>query len=176
MDCTFSTNIFPKTFLPYMSSGSDNARDSNPPRGQRQQSQTRRPNLVEFIDSQDPNVRSAIQRHTAYHAAAQRRDARSRLLRRSSHTRYLEWGRRTGQDADVPTSSTSASSNASSVSISPVPSMSGRAGPSRTSSTPTDRESETSASQQMSISAFDGASSTTSPAISAEDSILQFCE
>ena len=31
--------------------------------------------LITFVDSQDPNSRSAIQRHTAHHSNAQRRDA-----------------------------------------------------------------------------------------------------
>ena len=51
-------------------------------------------NIIEFVDSQDPNVKSAIQRHTAYHSAAQRREQRLRSLRRGSQSRYLEWGRR----------------------------------------------------------------------------------
>lgn len=51
-------------------------------------------NIIEFVDSQDPNVKSAIQRHTAYHSAAQRRDARLRSLRRGSQSRFLEWSRR----------------------------------------------------------------------------------
>jgi hypothetical protein len=52
------------------------------------------PTIIEFVDSQDPNVKSAIQRHTAYHSAAQRREARLRSLRRGSQPRVLEWGRR----------------------------------------------------------------------------------
>ncbi|KAJ9611800.1 hypothetical protein H2204_015186 [Knufia peltigerae] len=54
----------------------------------------RRLSVFEFVDSTDPNVRRAIQRHTAYHSAAKRREKRSRLLDRSKQARYLEWGRR----------------------------------------------------------------------------------
>jgi hypothetical protein len=90
-----------------MSSGEDKSRESSPTgrpasktssRGSSQGPASRQPsgpaNIIEFVDSQDPNVKSAIQRHTAYHSAAQRRDARLRSLRRGNQSRYLEWGRR----------------------------------------------------------------------------------
>jgi hypothetical protein len=72
---------------------------------------------IEFVDSQAPNVRSAIQRHTAYHSAAQRREARSRRLRQATQPRYLEWSRRHPPDREVAEQSTS---SRSSVSISPA--------------------------------------------------------
>jgi hypothetical protein len=62
-----------------------------------------------FIDSQDPNTKSQIQRHTACHAAQQRREAsRQRLLREGSTPRLLEWQRRSSPKA---TSSTISFSN-----------------------------------------------------------------
>lgn len=133
-----------------MSSGAETPLENDSSRDERTQRTdpggTRPPNLIEFVNSQDPNVRSAIQRHTAYHSAAQRRDARSRLLRRSSQSRYLEWGRRPPRgDADTTTTS-----SASSASISPAPSTE-RPRQSGTSSNPTDQESETSQSRSDSI-------------------------
>jgi hypothetical protein len=91
-----------------MSSGDEKSREDSPTSGQvsrtssrgssRGSGSARRPqgpgNIIEFVDSQDPNVKSAIQRHTAYHSAAQRREARLRSLRRGTQPRYLEWGRR----------------------------------------------------------------------------------
>lgn len=90
-----------------MSSGDEKSRENSPAsgpvsrtssRGSSRGSGGRRPqgpaNIIEFVDSQDPNVKSAIQRHTAYHSAAQRREARLRSLRRGNQPRYLEWGRR----------------------------------------------------------------------------------
>lgn len=131
---------------------------------------TRPPNIIEFVNSQDPNVRSAIQRHTAYHSAAQRRDARSRLLRRSSQSRYLEWGRRPPRgDADTTTAS-----SASSASISPAPSTE-RPRQDRTSSNLTDQESETSQSRSASITEME-ASVPSSKSIPEDDAILQFCK
>ncbi|EXJ81475.1 hypothetical protein A1O3_07767 [Capronia epimyces CBS 606.96] len=156
-----------------MSSSGQNSQDSNSESGQRRGSGSRRPNLIEFVDSQDPNVRSAIQRHTAYHSAAQRRDARSRLLRRSSQTRYLEWGRRHQQSTEA-TPATSSASSASSVSRSPAPS--GPEGPeaaSRTTSNQTEQESEISTSLSETMSNT-GTTSIGGPAISDNDSILQF--
>lgn len=73
---------------------------------------------ITFVDSQDPNSRSTIQRHTAHHSNAQRRQARLEILRRD-RPRVLEWTRR-ANSADV-LSVTSASSSASSSSISPLP-------------------------------------------------------
>ncbi|KAJ9605100.1 hypothetical protein H2200_010490 [Cladophialophora chaetospira] len=102
-----------------MSTSGDPPEDHvSPPDGRRNSAGRQPSNIIEFVDSQDPNVRSAIQRHTAYHSAAQRREARSRLLRRSSQTRYLDWTRRPRTDTDIATSS---ASSASSVSISPAP-------------------------------------------------------
>lgn len=158
-----------------MSSSRRNSQDGNTESGQRRGSTSRRPNLIEFVDSQDPNVRSAIQRHTAYHSAAQRRDARSRLLRRSSQTRYLEWGRRPSQNTEV-TPATSSTSSASSVSRSPAPSGSERPQPpSRESSGQTEQESETSTSLSETIS-NSGTAPVAGPGISDEESILQFCK
>ncbi|EXJ95980.1 hypothetical protein A1O1_01105 [Capronia coronata CBS 617.96] len=156
-----------------MSSSGRNSQESNTEGGQRRGSGSRRPNLIEFVDSQDPNVRSAIQRHTAYHSAAQRRDARSRLLRRSSQTRYLEWGRRPSQTTEV-TPATSSTSSASSVSRSPAPLARERPeGPSRTSSTQTEQETETSTTTSETTSNTDTAP-TVGPLISDEDIILQY--
>lgn len=140
---------------------------------QRTNSGNQRPaNIIEFVNSDDPNVRSTIQRHTAYHSAAQRRDARSRLLRRSSQSRYLEWGRRLPR-TDTDTNTTS---SASSASISPVRSM-GTPQPSRTSSNPTDQGSETSQSRTASITEID--SSQVFPPVPPapqDDPIIQFCK
>lgn len=163
-----------------MSSGGDPPQDHSSRRGERRDprerrtsgsegSRPQRSNLIEFVDSQDPNVRSAIQRHTAYHSAAQRREARSRLLRRSSSSRYFEWARRPGTDPDVATSS---ASSASSVSMSPAPSMSERPGLRRGSSHGQESESTTSRSESASASE----STPVRPSASAaEDSILHFC-
>ncbi|KIX00216.1 uncharacterized protein Z518_10354 [Rhinocladiella mackenziei CBS 650.93] len=129
--------------------------------------------MIEFVDSQDPNVRSAIQRHTAYHSAAQRRDARSRLLRRSSQTRYLEWGRRPRSEMEMTTSS---ASSASSVSMSPAPDQTRRS--SAQEQEPERSEGPASqASRSVSIPASESlpvATPSTSPPIAAEDAILQF--
>lgn len=99
----------PKRRTSSQSSRSSNRSRSNPP------------NVIEFIDSQDPNTKSAIQRHTAYHSAAQRRDARMQLLRRGSQSRYFEWGRRPVAEApgQGPTIA-SPQSSTSSLSISPL--------------------------------------------------------
>jgi hypothetical protein len=126
-----------------MSSSDNPSQDDTPrQRGDRSPSTPQQsPNIIEFVDSQDPNARSAIQRHTAYHSAAQRRDTRSRLLRRSSQARYLEWTRRPRTDADVVTSS---ASSASSLSISPAPSQHERSEqPTRASSIDRETSSET---------------------------------
>jgi len=128
------------------------------------------PKIIEFVNSQDPNVRSAIQRHTAYHSAAQRRDARSKLLRRSSQSRYLEWGRRPPR-AEADTTTTS---SASSASISPAPSTE-RPRQDRTASNLTDQESETSQSQSASITEME-APLPSSKSMPEDDAILQFCK
>ncbi|RVX72364.1 hypothetical protein B0A52_04569, partial [Exophiala mesophila] len=117
--------------------------------GPRQSSGERRPNTIEFVDSQDPNVRSAIQRHTAYHSAAQRRDARTRYLQRPGRSRFLPWGRRPARGrSEQPTSS---ASSASSLSISPVPSIERPADQSRSSSNPLDQDSQASNSRSASL-------------------------
>lgn len=74
--------------------------------------------LITFVDSQDPNSRSTIQRHTAHHSNAQRRDARLQSLRSTNRPRILRWSRR--QSADVLPVTSPASSHSSS-SISPLP-------------------------------------------------------
>ncbi|KAI1622486.1 hypothetical protein EDD37DRAFT_651760 [Exophiala viscosa] len=159
-----------------MSSSGDTAQEDNSRREGRRSPSTRPPNLVEFVDSQDPNVRSAIQRHTAYHSAAQRRDARSRLLRRSSQSRYLEWGRRPPMLENELTTSSTSSAN-SSLSISPTRSGSERPDlPSRSSSNQTDQESDISATQFSSLTVGEDTPLTPSPAISVDDTVLQFCE
>lgn len=96
-------------------SKSNNNSPERPQQGVRKQSQQRSGNIIEFVDSQDPNVKSAIQRHTAYHSAAQRREAKIQSLRRGSQSRYLEWGRRPGPDAltDSRSSSENSLSNVS---------------------------------------------------------------
>lgn len=73
--------------------------------------------MITFVDSQDPRSRSAIQRHTAFHSNAQRRDARLQSLRSTSRPRVLEWQRRP-QDGVMAATSTSASSSSS---ASPMP-------------------------------------------------------
>lgn len=77
--------------------------------------------LITFVDSQDPNSRSAIQRHTAHHSNAQRRDARLRSLR-SNRPRLLEWQRRLSTDTDA-ASNTSPQDSTTSTSPSPAPPM-----------------------------------------------------
>lgn len=157
-----------------MSSGAETPFENDSSRGEQTHRNgtggTRPPNVIEFVNSQDPNVRSAIQRHTAYHSAAQRRDARSRLLGRSSQSRYLEWGRRPSRgDADTTTTS-----SASSASISPAPSTE-RPRQSQTSSNPTDQESETSQSRSASVTEME--SSQPPPlSIPQDDRIIQFCK
>jgi hypothetical protein len=88
-------------------------------RGSSQSSISRRnsgpANVIEFVDSQDPNVKSAIQRHTAYHSAAQRRDARLRSLRRGTQPRYLEWGRRPVSEPPTDPSASSSTTSSSPV-------------------------------------------------------------
>jgi hypothetical protein len=155
-------------------SSNDNPQQDDAPNGSgRGDSSGRQPsNVIEFVNSEDPNVRSAIQRHTAYHSAAQRREARSRLLRRSSQARYLEWTRRPVTDADFATSS---ASSASPVSISPAASQPERSEqPTRASS----RERASGSNTEQ--AAVEPASGTMSPAtqagIFADDTVLDFCE
>ena len=107
-----------------MSSSDDKSRENSPNLGSTSRGSSRGPsrasrheprpsraNVIEFVDSQDPNVKSAIQRHTAYHSAAQRRDARLRSLRRGNQSRYLEWGRRSGPEVVPPASPSSSASS-----------------------------------------------------------------
>lgn len=70
---------------------------------------TSRPSLnYEFVDSQDPNTKSQIQRHTAHHAAQLRREAaRQRLLRETRTPRLFEWQRRSDAETDSLTTSSS---------------------------------------------------------------------
>lgn len=163
--------------LHYMSSKDDTPLESEPARDedtQRTQPGGSRPaNIIEFVNSDDPNVRSAIQRHTAYHSAAQRRDARSRLLRRPSQNRYLEWGRRPPR----PDTETATTSSASSASISPTRSTS-RLRQGHTSSNPTDQGSETSQSRTASITEMDSYQLQPPPVASIvqDDPIIQFCK
>ena len=75
------------------------------------------PAVIEFINSQDPNTRgtrSAIHRHTAYHTAAQRRDAGIRSLRDPGRPRLFEWRRRTSQPSTQPVTSASQPTSSSS--------------------------------------------------------------
>lgn len=85
--------------------------------GQSQRPPTTR-QLITFVDSQDPNSRSAIQRHTAHHSNAQRRNARLQSLR-STRPRLLEWQRRPNAEPDS-LAVTSPHSSTSSTSQSPV--------------------------------------------------------
>ena len=112
-----------------MSTGDDKSTGSSPNKSPRRSRPASRPpsrpssrassarprqgpaNIIEFVDSQDPNVKSAIQRHTAYHSAAQRREARMQSLRRGTQSSYLDWGRR--QETE-PTSGISPVSSSSS--------------------------------------------------------------
>lgn len=97
-------------------------RSSATPRLEGQPSRRDNPaQLITFVDSQDPNSRSAIQRHTAHHSNAQRRDARLRSLR-SNRPRLLEWQRRLSTDTDL-TSNTSPQDSTASNSPSPAPSL-----------------------------------------------------
>lgn len=166
--------------LPYMSSSDNPPQDNTPSRSGRRNSErdsdgqrSSSSNIIEFINSQDPNVRSAIQRHTAYHSAAQRREARSRLLRRSSQTRYLEWTRRPRTETDFATSS---ASSASSVSMSPAPSLPERPGqPTRASS------NEQESSMPADVAALESARVSQSPtahvwASDDDNAVLEFCK
>jgi hypothetical protein len=83
----------------------DNSSKSSTPKSSR-------PSLnYEFIDSQDPNTKSQIQRHTAHHAVQQRREAaRQRLLREGSTPRLFKWQRRPNAESTSPPSSSSIAS------------------------------------------------------------------
>ena len=103
-----------------MSSNEDASRRSTPPSSEEpSRSRTHPCQNITFVDSQDPNRRSAIQRHTAVHSNAQRRDARLQTLRGRSRPRFLEWQRRDDSIGPLnsPPSSTSSTSKSS---ISPV--------------------------------------------------------
>lgn len=162
-----------------MSSGGEDRHQENTSSsrnsGRRASNGGRRPNTIEFVNSQDPNVRSAIQRHTAYHSAAQRRDARTRYLQRPGQSRFLPWGRRPGRGhSEQPTSS---ASSVSSLSISPVPSIERPADQSRSSSNPLDQDSQASNSRSESL-----AETQTTPSVSVstnnfrDDAVLEFCK
>lgn len=77
--------------------------------------------LITFVNSQDQNSRSVIQRHTAHHSNAQRRDARLRSLR-SNRPRLLQWQRRPSSEAEALVI-TSPPSSTSSASASPAPAL-----------------------------------------------------
>lgn len=159
-----------------MSSGGEPHQESDAAsrRERRESTGVRRGTTIEFVDSQDPNVRSAIQRHTAYHSAAQRRDARTRYLQRPGQSRFLPWGRRTARENnDQPVSS--ASSN-SSVSISPVPSIERATNRSRGSSHALDQDSQGSNSRSASLAETETTQSATILSTSRDDAILEFCK
>lgn len=154
-----------------MSSGGDPSQDNASSRARRRNSAGRQPsNIIEFVDSQDPNVRSAIQRHTAYHSAAQRREARSRLLRRSSQTRYLDWTRRPRTEPEIATSS---ASSASSVSISPATSVLERS-EQPTRATSAERAGGSTAEQGVGEPASESTSSQVGT--SRDEQVLNFCK
>lgn len=77
--------------------------------------------LITFVDSQDQNSRSIIQRHTAHHSNAQRRDARLRSLS-SNRPRVLEWQRRSSTEVES-LFVTSPPSSTNSASASPAPAL-----------------------------------------------------
>lgn len=175
-----------------MSSSEEKSRDSSPRRGSRRSSlgtprasrqearhearheprheaRQSRANVIEFVDSQDPNVKSAIQRHTAYHSAAQRREARLKSLRRSNQSRFLEWGRRQGTGDAPPVSP---SSSASSLPLSPVVSLQGTERP--TGVLPTGGENISPPSSELqSLATTPSRESTTSNWSSAEDALIE---
>lgn len=162
----FFTGSFVAPFY-RMSPDSDPPQENGTPGSARRESGTSGSNMVAFVDSQDPNARSAIQRHTAYHSAAQRRYLRSRLLRRSSSFRLFEWSRRPSQDAR--TSSTS--STPTSTSIRRAQSLPGRPAHSRTSRTQEDGDLVVFASQTAQGPVPETAA-TTAVNVVADDSIL----
>jgi hypothetical protein len=156
-----------------MSSSDNPSQDRTSRQGRRGNSDGQQPsNIIEFVDSQDPNLRSAIQRHTAYHSAAQRRETRSRLLRRSSQARYLEWTRRSRLNTEMTTSSTSSTS---SVSISPAPSMPERSEqPTRASSV--ERQADWSAEPVAADTASETISPSSQAALPGDDAVLGSCK
>lgn len=103
----------PKDQLSRRSSTSGSSRSE----GQAQRPPSTR-QLITFVDSQDPNSRSAIQRHTAHHSNAQRRNARLQSLR-STRPRLLEWQRRPSAET-VALGVTSPQSSTRSTSLSPA--------------------------------------------------------
>src|SRR5271154_5343723 len=80
-------------------SGSDKSKQRESPPKSPKPSDRGPQNIIEFIDSQAPNTKSAIQRHTAQHAAAQRREARLQAVREGVRPRNLQWQRRSSPDA-----------------------------------------------------------------------------
>jgi hypothetical protein len=129
---------------------------------------------IEFVDSQAPNVRSAIQRHTAYHSAAQRREARSRRLRQATQPRYLEWSRRQPPDREVAEQSTS---SRSSVSISPArPSSQATSNLTRRASSNEGRAAFGTNEATTGIFNNDGYLAASSGNIQEEDATLEHCE
>lgn len=96
--------------------GSTSSRPEGPP----SKSTSTHP-LITFVNSQDPKSRSAIQRHTAHHSNAQRRDARIQSLR-SNRPRLLEWHRRPSAEVDA-LSVSSPQTSVSSASVSPAPTL-----------------------------------------------------
>ena len=160
-----------------MSSEDDKSRESSPARstsetrGSSARPRQGPPNIIAFVDSQDPNVKSAIQRHTAYHSAAQRREARMQSLRRGTQSRYLDWGRRQGSESVQPRSPESSSSSPylQSSAIQGSDTVPGSLSTSSASLFP--RAQPLPQSRRSS-----GSSSPTPPTLtSAEDAILQFC-
>ena len=132
-------------------------------------------NVFEFVDSHNPKVKSVIQRHTAYHQAAQRREARLQSLRRgSSQSRYLEWGRRQSPESIIPMSS---------------PSLLPSPGPLEPTTTPGNAKADSIASSPQLEGSSDSllqapdvqslsrrASQETTPLLaSSEEALLQFC-
>src|SRR5271170_5541138 len=102
-------------------SGSDKSKQRESPPKSPKPSDRGPQNIIEFIDSQAPNTKSAIQRHTAQHAAAQRREARLQAVREGVRPRNLQWQRRSSPDA--PHSRATAATRGSSHSSSPASSL-----------------------------------------------------
>lgn len=130
--------------------------------------------LITFVDSQDPNSRSTIQRHTAHHSNAQRRDARMRSLR-SNRPRLLEWQRRSSAETDS-LSVTSPPSSTSSASLSPAPGLRpplSAAGDTSTELTKSAAKSATAASTPNQ-SALEDQPAITDPVIS--DELIEDCK
>jgi hypothetical protein len=126
-------------------------------------------NIIEFVDSQDPNVKSAIQRHTAYHSAAQRREARLQSLRQGGQSRYLEWGRRHGTSS-APVASSEDSASSSSYSLVPDARLQS-SGSSRTNLL----AANTPEARPQTLSRETSGESTASTLTPVEETVLQFC-